>query len=256
MATQELPLSVRNISKRFGATDVLESIDLQVEAGQRHVLFGPNGAGKTTLFNIISGRLTADAGTISIFGTQVDQLPVHDRARLGLVRTQQITSVFRRLSIEENLFLAAQATGPRAVSLLRPRDRTGGLRDQVDGVLDQWGWAGVRHEPASTLSYGEQRRLEMAVALMQRPRVLLLDEPMAGLTEAESHHIAEIVVNLGRDVSVLLVEHHVSLALTIADRVSVMHNGHIVATGTPDEISDDPVVQRVYLGTPARGAGE
>lgn len=249
-------LTVTGLRKRFGALTVLDGIDLEVQRGERHVLFGPNGAGKTTLFNVISGLIPLDAGQITLLGTAITEMPVHDRARAGLVRTQQITSVFRRLSIEENIRLALQARSPQRIALLRRRDRLQGLRETVEEVLGRWGWQDQRHEPAAQLSYGQQRRLEIAVALAQEPRVLLLDEPMAGLTEQESRDILDIIAQLNREVTILLVEHNVKLALRLADRVTVMHHGAVVASATPDAITADEMVQRVYLGEPVQEGAE
>jgi branched-chain amino acid transport system ATP-binding protein len=181
-------------------------------------------------------------------------VPVYRRARRGVVRTQQVSSVFRQLTVRENLEIALQAQMPSHTAFL-PRRAQRDLSGAVDEALEQWSWRDRAGSVVGTLAYGEQRRVELATALLQKPRVLLLDEPMAGLTELESERIAEIIAGLDRSITVLLIEHHVSIALQIADRVSVMHQGTIVADGTPQEISANELVREVYLGTPAGQEG-
>ncbi|MCU1437301.1 MAG: branched-chain amino acid transporter substrate-binding protein [Naasia sp.] len=247
-------LTIRGLHKRFRSLRVITGLDLTVAQGERHVIFGPNGAGKTTLFNVISGQIRQEQGTIQLFGEPLDRVPVFRRARRGVVRTQQVSSVFRELTLRENLELALQAQTAHSTAFL-PRRGEGTLSETVNEVLEEWSWGGRGDTVVGTLAYGEQRRVELATALLQKPRLLLLDEPMAGLTEQESDRIAETIAALDRSISVLLIEHHVSIALQIADRVSVMHQGTMVASGTPEQISDDELVREVYLGTSAGHEG-
>jgi ABC-type branched-subunit amino acid transport system ATPase component len=234
-------LRLRGITKSFGKVDVLRGVDLDVHAGVRHLLIGPNGAGKTTLFNVINGQFPPTAGRIEFDGVDVTRLPVSRRARSGLGRTFQVASLFPHLTVWENLLIAAQAPG-----LLRKGARAVG--HDADAALEQSGLAGQRYVVVGNLAYGQQRLLEIAMALATAPRMLLLDEPMAGLTPEERVAFADRVIELSMRTAILLIEHDLEVALRIAERVTVLNLGGVVYDGKPAEVLAAPIVQQIYLG--------
>ena len=240
-------LRLAGIRKSIGGVDILRGVDLEVRAGERHVLIGPNGAGKTTLFNVASGQIFPDSGSIAFRGTDVSTLPPYRRARLGLARTFQIASLFRNLSVRENMLLAARAPAPFA-AWLRRGDRSAGQDATIEGLLDAARLAGKRDQPVRDLAYGEQRQLEIALALASRPGMLLMDEPMAGLSPEERRVLAERIVRLSAEMPILMVEHDLDVALALAERISVLYLGEVVCGGTPEDVRRDATVRRIYLG--------
>jgi ABC-type branched-subunit amino acid transport system ATPase component len=234
-------LSLRGIGKSFGSVEILKGIDLDVRSGVRHLIIGPNGAGKTTLFNVVTGQLTASAGSIEFLGSDVTTLPPHRRARAGLGRTFQIASLFPHLAVWDNLLLAANAPGLLQIGPALAAER-------ADNALGICGLESRRDVVVATLSYGEQRRLEIALTLAAEPKMLLLDEPMAGLTQEERQVLAERIVELSRSVTILLIDHDLEIAMRIAERVTVLDLGRIVCDGAPDFVLADPTVRRIYLG--------
>ena len=234
-------LRLRGITKSFGKVEVLRGVDLDVHAGVRHLLIGPNGAGKTTLFNVINGHFPPTAGSIEFDGGDVTRLPVSRRARSGLGRTFQVASLFPHLTVWENLLIAAQAP-----SLLRKGSRDVG--HDADTALEQSGLAGQRYALVGNLAYGQQRLLEIAMALATAPRMLLLDEPMAGLTQEERVAFADRVIELSTRTAILLIEHDLEVALRIAERVTVLNLGTVVYDGKPADVLAAPIVQQIYLG--------
>jgi branched-chain amino acid transport system ATP-binding protein len=245
MAT--LALHVDGVERRFGALRAIDGVNLQIEPGERRVLLGTNGAGKTTLFNIIAGDFPPSAGRIFLHGQDVTALPAHARARLGIARTYQTSSLFKGLSIEENLAIAYHGSRPGRFSVLRPGRNDAGAR-QRRHVLGVVGLEHRLHRPVAELSHGEQRQLELGMALMQSPRVLLLDEPAAGLSPAERPLLLALIRNLPREITLLMIEHDMDVALQIADEVTVMKDGAVVASGKPSEIRVNPLVRAIYLG--------
>jgi branched-chain amino acid transport system ATP-binding protein len=231
-------LSVRGVGKTFGGVEVLRGVDLEVRTGERHVLIGPNGAGKTTLFNVITGQVRPTRGSLAFDGRDITRVPVHRRARLGLGRTFQIASLFRQLSVWDNLMIAAAA----------PAAPTHDAEDAAARLLEAAGLAARRRAPVATLGYGEQRRLEVALALAARPRVLLLDEPMAGLSHDERRALADRIIELSRGTPILLTDHDLEIAMRIAERLTVLHLGEVLCSGPPEAIRDDDRVKRVYIG--------
>jgi ABC-type branched-subunit amino acid transport system ATPase component len=234
-------LRVRGITKSFGKVEVLRGVDLNVHAGVRHLLIGPNGAGKTTLFNVINGHFPPTAGSIDFDGADITRRPVSRRARSGLGRTFQVASLFPHLTVWENLLIAAQAP-----SLLRKGSRAVG--HDADTALEQSGLAGQRYALVGNLAYGQQRLLEIAMALATAPRMLLLDEPMAGLTQEERVAFADRVIDLSMRTAILLIEHDLEVALRIAERVTVLNLGTVVYDGKPADVLAAPIVQQIYLG--------
>lgn len=244
-------LVVVGLRKQFGALPVTDGVSLDVRSGEVHALIGPNGAGKTTLIAQLSGALAPDAGSIRLDGVDITGQPQAARARLGLARTFQITAVFAPLSALENVMLAAQAVGPRP-GWLRP-DAAGdaALATAARAALAEVGLADRATVPAGALAHGEQRALELAMALVQRPRLLLLDEPMAGAGREETERLVQTLRRLKGRVAMLLVEHDMGAVFALADRVSVLVAGRIIATGTPAAIRADAAVRAAYLGEDA-----
>ena len=226
----------------------MEGVTLSVQAGERRALIGPNGAGKTTLFNLISGTLPLSGGAISLFGQDVTRAPAHRRAALGLARTFQITNLFPDLTVLENCLLAVQALSPVKFSMLRPVTAYGHLRERARAMLEAVGLEAVAAARVNVLSHGEQRQLEIALALAGRPRVLLLDEPTAGLSPAESRLMAQLIAGLDPAITVLMIEHDMDIALELSPQVTVLHYGRVIADGSREEIRADPQVREIYLG--------
>ena len=226
----------------------MDDVALAVRAGERRALIGPNGAGKTTLFNLISGELPASSGTITLFGRDVTRAAAHRRAALGLARTFQITNVFSSLTVLENCLLAVQALSPVKLAMHRPLGRYADLHARARTTLEAVGLADLAGATVQHLSHGEQRQLEIALALATRPRVLLLDEPTAGLSPAESQLMAALLRRLDPAMTLLIIEHDMDIALEIAERVTVLHYGRVVADGRRDEVKGDPLVREIYLG--------
>ncbi len=247
-STPEICLDLQSVSHRFGSLKVIEDISLKVPKGQRRAIIGPNGAGKTTLFNIIAGEIRPTAGTVLFEGRDVTPLPVHRHAAIGISRTFQTTSLFPKLSVLENVGLALQAFQRGSMQMLRPRSRYRRWDDEAEALLDLAGLSDRAHEPLSGLSYGEQRQVEILLALAQKPRLLLLDEPTAGLSRGDLKAVAEPLKALSRDVTMVLIEHDMDVVFDLVDRIAVLHNGGIVADGTVEEIRKNEVVQEIYLG--------
>jgi branched-chain amino acid transport system ATP-binding protein len=242
-------LQLDRVSRHFGGLKAVDGVTLEVRAGARHALIGPNGAGKTTLFNVISGEVGASGGTIRFLGSEVTGLPPHRRAALGMARTFQIMRLFPTLTVRENALMACQALDPLKFAMLRPLASCGSLTTRADGLLDEFGLAALQHEEARHLSYGDQRKLEVALSMAGRPKLLLLDEPMAGLSGAERTAMQQLLASLDADLAVLLIEHDMDVAFGFADTVTVLAHGAVLAHGTTDEVSRDERVQRSYLGT-------
>ena len=242
-------LSVSDLSKAFGGLRAVEGVELSVAPGERRALIGPNGAGKTTLFNLISGDLSPSGGHIALFGRDVTGLPPNRRAALGLARTYQITNLFPSLTVLENLLLAVQALERTKLSLLRPITSYPHLYARAHAILDSVGLPDKSEEVVRNLSHGEQRQMEIALALACRPRLLLLDEPTAGLSPAESRMMTGLLKQLDDGITLLVIEHDMDVAFELTDRVTVLHNGKVVADGSGDEVKADPLVREIYLGS-------
>ena len=244
-------LVLENISRHFGGLKAVDNVSLTVATGARHALIGPNGAGKTTLFNLISGELTPTTGRIALFGTDATRLAPHKRAALGLARTFQITKLFPQLTVLENVLLACEALDRRKLSMLRALTTYADLKQRGDELIERFGLSALSGETAANLSYGDQRKLEVALSMAGCPRLLLLDEPMAGLSAGESRTMQRLLEQLDPGIAVLLIEHDMDVAFTFAQRVTVLHPGRVLTDGHRDEVSANPDVQQIYLGTPA-----
>lgn len=243
-------LETRDLSRHFGGLKAVEGVTLQITAGHFHSIIGPNGAGKTTLFNLLSGVLTPTRGQVLLRGQEITTLPVHRRAHLGIGRSYQVTNIFPALSVLENVRIAAQALGGDNFKLFANIARFRQYSERAWQVLAETGLANVATMPALTLAHGDKRRLELAILLAQDPAILLLDEPTAGLAGELAPAFMDLVARLCRQGqrTVVLVEHNMDVVMTLSDRISVMHQGQLLAEGAPAAIAANPVVQKAYLG--------
>lgn len=241
-------LALHGVTVTFGGLVAVNRASMTVPRGQRWAVIGPNGAGKTTLFRTVAGEQPVTSGRIELFRQDVTKLPPHRRARLGLGRTYQVTSIFPRLTVEENLALALIAKGRLPYRSWWPLRFTGDLAARVDASLDDVFLGHRRRDLAMELSHGEQRQLEFGLALASAPKVLLLDEPAAGLSASERVLLSGLIAELPHALTILIIEHDVELAFNIADWVVCMDNGSVIETGTPDEVRSSSRVQAVYLG--------
>jgi len=241
-------LEVVGLCKTFGGLRVTRSVDLEVARGERHLLIGPNGAGKTTLFNLIAGDLPADRGSIRLDGHDVTRTPTAARAQRGVARTYQIVTLFNRDHLLHNVKLALLGKSDRRWrhwgSFAADRDLSG----RALQVLESVGLAAKATLPLEQTSYGEKRRLEIAMALAQEPRLLLLDEPLAGLSTPERATITELLAAIPRDITVVMIEHDMQAALALADLITLLHYGEVITAGTRQQVVDDPRTRQIYLG--------
>ena len=247
--TGDPALRVEGLTKSFGGLCAVDKVELCVARGERRALIGPNGAGKTTLFNLIAGDLPPTAGSITVFGRDVTRMPPHRRAALGLSRTYQINDLFPTLTVFENMMLAVHGLSPSKLMPLKPIRSYAAHCARAREVLASVGLDGSEEAVVRTLSHGVQRKLEIAMALAGRPRLLLLDEPAAGLSPAESQHVVALLQRLDPAMSVVIIEHDMDVAFRVADRVTVLHNGKVLADGSRDEVKADPQVTDIYLGS-------
>ncbi|MDH5579855.1 MAG: ABC transporter ATP-binding protein [Betaproteobacteria bacterium] len=244
----EQALRVDGLAKVFGGLAAVDGVSLAVAAGERRVLIGPNGAGKTTLFHCITGTLKPTSGNVALFGRDVTRLAEYSRTALGMGRTFQITNVFPDLTLGENLALAIVGTDRQKWVMHRPVAAYAAVRRQALDSLERVGLEGRADQPAKLVSYGERRQLELALALNTNPKVLFLDEPCAGLSPAERQRISQMIAGLPRDITVLMIEHDMDVALGLADSVTVLHQGRVILEGSPDEVRANSEVRDVYFG--------
>ncbi len=241
-------LAVIGVSRNFGGVQAVSDVSFVVEPGERRLIIGPNGAGKTTLFNMLSGALAVSSGRVMLFDRDITQLPAYERARMGLARTFQITNLFPRLTVLENVLLALQATEKIASSLHRRMRANRQLFQSANALLEQWGLTAIAGQAAKKISYGEQRQIDLVLAMAMRPKVLLLDEPTAGLSAAEVVRVVGMIRSLPRDMTILMIEHDMDVAFDLADRISVLHQGRLIAEGGVEAIRNHPQVTEIYLG--------
>jgi len=244
-------LQVENLTKRFGGITASDDITMDVVDRELHAVIGPNGAGKTTLLGQLTGELAANSGTIRFAGTDVTRVPAWRRSALGLARSFQITSLFLDFAAIDNVALAVQAHAGHSFRLWRDARRQPALREPARAALERVGIGDRAEVLAASLSHGEQRQLEIAMAIATRPRMLLLDEPMAGMGPDESTRLVTLLRELKREVAILLVEHDMEAVFALADRITVLVYGRVVASGPPGAIRADPEVRRAYLGEEA-----
>ena len=241
-------LTVSKLRKAFGGLHVTNEVDLNVEPGERRLIIGPNGAGKTTLFNLITGELTPDSGSVRLFGQDITAVPSRRRAHLGMARTYQIITLFARDSILHNVRLALLGLSSKRWNPLMVLSKQSELTELAHDALKQVGLQGIAERPLAQTSYGERRRVEIAMALAQKPKVLLLDEPFAGLSIDERRDVQETLRRIPRDVTIVMIEHNMDVALDFAERITLLHFGKVIVEGTRAEVVADPHTREVYLG--------
>ncbi|MEJ8847993.1 ABC transporter ATP-binding protein [Variovorax rhizosphaerae] len=241
-------LRLDGVTRAFGALKAVDNISLTVTAGQKYAILGSNGAGKTTLFNAITGDFPPTPGRIHFFGEDITDLPPHDRIRKGMRRTYQSSLLFRDLTVRDNLFLAVRGVASGRFSFLRARANNASTRATND-LLERARLTHIADERVANLAHGQQRQLEIGMALAGAPRLILFDEPAAGLSPHERRELIALLGSLPAHMSFVLIEHDLDIALRVVDRVTVMHNGRELRTGTPDEIENDAQVQAIYMGS-------
>jgi len=241
-------LQIGALRKAFGGLPATDNVSLEVMPGERRLIIGPNGAGKTTLFNLITGDLAPDAGTIRLFGEEVSRLRPHRRAHRGLARTYQIITLFPNDTLEHNIALSQLGLSRRRWNTFRALTDYADLYGEARRVLGRVGLEHLARRHISEVSYGEKRRVEIAMALAQNPRLLLLDEPLAGLSREERVGVTQLIAGITREVTVLLIEHDMDTALDLAERITVLHYGSVIVEGTRAEVVADPKTREVYLG--------
>jgi len=242
-------LRLTGLKKAFGGVPAMNDVSFDVALGERRLIIGPNGAGKTTLFNLITGDLAPDAGTICLFGEEVSRLRSHQRAHRGLARTYQIITLFPKDSLEHNIVLSLLGLSKLRWTLFSPLADQKSLHEEARRVLGLVGLEERATRPIYEASYGEKRRVEIAMALAQRPRLLLLDEPLAGLSREERASVKALIVGIPRDVTVVMIEHDMDTALDLAERITVLHYGRVIVEGTRGDVVADPRTREIYLGS-------
>ena len=241
-------LAVRNLEKSFGGLRVTSDVSLAVEPGERRLIIGPNGAGKTTLFNLITGELRPDRGAVTLFDQDITRVPSRRRFHLGMARTYQIITLFPGETLLRNVVLSLLGLSPLRWNPFVRLDRQAALIETARATLARVGLAHLADRPLAQTSYGERRRVEVAMALAQNPRVLLLDEPFAGLSVDERRDVLRLVTGIPRDVTIVMIEHDMDVALDFAERISVLHFGEVVVEGTRGEVVAHPRTREIYLG--------
>ena len=241
-------LVIEDVSKSFGGVRALSNVSFTVEPRQRRLLIGPNGAGKTTLFNMVAGTFPVSSGRITLFGRDITALPAYERARAGLARTFQITNLFPRLTVLDNILLALQAADRSAFSMSQSMRSRTDLLDRAQELLAQWDLSAIAQQPTTAISYGEKRQVDLILAMAVEPKILLLDEPTAGLSALEVIRVVGMIRSLPRDMTILMIEHDMDVAFELADRIAVLHQGQLIAEGDAETVRKDPQVSEIYLG--------
>jgi len=239
-------LRIQGLKKSFGGLPAIADVSLSIQEGERRLIIGPNGAGKTTLFNLLTGDLPRDAGSIRLFGSEVSRLPTHKRAHLGLARTYQIITLFPRDTLVHNVALSL--LGLSAARWNTFGSLSNAVYESARAVLARVGLEPLAERPIAEVAYGEKRRVEIAMALAQKPRLLLLDEPLAGLSREERGTVKQVIGAIPRETTVVMIEHDMDTALDMADRITVLHYGRVIVEGTRAEVVADPKTREVYLG--------
>jgi len=241
-------LEIKNLCKSFGGIKVTQDVSFSVKPGERRLIIGPNGAGKTTLFNQISGELKPDSGSIKVFGEDLTFQPVHRRAHAGVSRTYQIITLFPKDTLLHNVVLSLMGVSNRRFQAFSPLTANDLLFEKAESILDSVGLTGSGHLAAGEISYGEQRRVEIAVAMAQSPRLLLLDEPLAGLSQDERIIVRDLVAALPKTTTILMIEHDMDVALAFAEQIAVLHYGSLIVEGDRETVVNHPRTREVYLG--------
>jgi branched-chain amino acid transport system ATP-binding protein len=241
-------LDIQNLFKKFGGLPATRHVTLRVEVGERRLILGPNGAGKTTLFNQITGDIAPTSGSIRLFGLEITGLPPSRRAHLGIARTYQIITLFQKDTLEHNVMLALLGLSRRRYDMVRPLASMPQMRERAQRALARVALDHVAQRKVSDLSYGEKRRLEIALALAQEPKLLLLDEPMAGLSTEERTTIRNLIAAIPRTTTLVMIEHDMDSALSLVDKVTLLHYGQVLVDGDRETVVADPQTREVYLG--------
>ncbi len=241
-------LRLRGVGRRFGGLHAVRDVDLDVTRGERRAILGPNGAGKTTLFNVIAGEFPATSGTVELFGQDVTRMPSRNRAKLGLARTYQQSRLFGGLTVEDNIYLAILGVEGGRMRPVTLRKRDSEIRERAYDAANRAAIAPKFKELVGSLSHGEHRQVALALALAAKPRLLMLDEPASGLSRGERVLLTELLLALDRDITLILIEHDMDVALRVAERVTMLHQGLKIVEGTPDEIRANQLVHDLYLG--------
>src|ERR1700710_2139286 len=247
--TSALALEIIGLNKAFGGLSVTQNVSLAIRPGERRLIIGPNGAGKTTLFNQITGDMRPTSGQVRLFGEEVTQLAPYQRAHLGLSRTYQIITLFTDDTLEHNVTLGLLGLRPTRWQMWRPLSFYGDLSTEARRILDAVGLLHLAAHPVSALAYGEKRRVELAMALAQKPRVLLLDEPLAGLSNTERSTIKALIASIPRETAVVMIEHDMDTPLDLAETVTLLNYGRVIVDGARDAVIADERTREVYLGT-------
>jgi branched-chain amino acid transport system ATP-binding protein len=241
-------LRIEHLNKAYGSLVVTRDVNLTIEEGERHVIIGPNGAGKTTLIHQIGGQVSSDSGSMFLCNKDISKLAPEARARAGLARTFQKNTLFQKLSVFENVRLGVQARHGNVFDLITPARRMAKIESLATEKLKQMGLERLSHSKLASLSYGDQRQVEVAAALAGEPRLLLMDEPTSGLSPAETRGMIDVIKALPKDMGILIIEHDMEVVFSIADRITVLYYGAVLATGEPRAVAADPKVREVYLG--------
>jgi branched-chain amino acid transport system ATP-binding protein len=242
-------LQLKGLSKSFGGLHAVRDVTLSIMAGDRKAIIGPNGAGKTTLFNVITGIYPVTSGQVTLFGQDVTKWPSHRRTALGMARTFQVTSLFPKLTVLDNVLLAIEGLQPSKFVMWRFLSSYREVYDKAYSLLEDVGFLDRKDVEVRNLSHGEQRQLEIVLGLASDPKILLLDEPAAGLSSGESTEMAKFLMKLDPKLAILLIEHDMDVVFDVADQISVLHFGEVLETGTPEQIHSSARVQEIYLGT-------
>ncbi len=248
MTASPYALEIVNLNKAFGGLPVTQDVSLSIRPGERRLIIGPNGAGKTTLFNQVTGDLRPNSGRIKLFGDDITQLAPHKRAHFGLSRTYQIITLFAQDTLEHNITLGLLGLRPSRWQMWRPLSHYGDLATEARRTLDSVGLLHLAAHPVSDIAYGEKRRVELAMALAQKPRVLLLDEPLAGLSNTERSQVKALIASIPRQTTVVMIEHDMDTALDLAETVTLLNYGRVIVDGARDAVIADERTREVYLG--------
>ena len=241
-------LETKGLTKSFGALNAVSDVDLTVEKGVIHSIIGPNGAGKTTLFNLLSGVYQPTSGNIKFQGRDITSSKLYERSRIGVGRSFQITSIFPELAVRENVRLSVQSRGKKNFSVLRKATEMKEVEEKTTVVLEKMELRKFEDQRAGTIPYGSQRSLDMAIALATEPTLLLLDEPTSGMTPEDTHKMIKLIKKISRLYTIILIEHHMNVVMSISDEITVLHQGRILAQGHPDFVKENEEVKRAYLG--------
>jgi branched-chain amino acid transport system ATP-binding protein len=241
-------MKAQGLTKTYGGVHAVSNVSFVVEAGEHLVILGPNGAGKTTLFNMLTGQVRSTSGQIFFQGEDITNLPAHRRIHLGIGRSFQITSLFNGLNVMDNMLIALQGTTPERYQIVRPLKGNKQLLNKAGQLLDSFDLWDLKDELVSSISYGAQRKLEIALSMASDPKLLLLDEPSSGLTAAESVELCARISNLGEEISLICIAHDMDLVFGIATRILLLHYGEVIIEGKPEQIKGSPIVKEIYMG--------